>query len=376
MNYNFGGPSNIQFHSSSLSSSNCDDAINVEEKVLYNMMQNNIEMVQYVLDEQNRDTSHGGSVPGYIVINHDREVADRKLFNNYFSDNPRYNEEMFRRRYRMSRNLFLRITDAVKGHDHYFHQRCDGISRLGVSTLQKTTAVFQMLAYGFVSDATDEYIKIGELMAIESLKRFCRAINEIFLERYLRSPNANDISRLLYIGERRGFPRINLAQGIAPPTNYVIHGKEYDMGYYLADSIYPKWSNIVQTIHDPRDLFFKKQEACRKDVERAFGVLQSRFAIVAGPTRFWKKYVLHDIMTACIIMNNMIIEDELDLSATITNVTELPEPVVEMETNEHVRFQQFLPQHKKIKNKDAHIALCNDLFEYLWSDLLILRFSR
>ncbi|XP_031261141.1 uncharacterized protein LOC116119340 [Pistacia vera] len=85
----------------------------------------------------------------------------------------------------------------------------------------------------------------------------------------------------------------NLTQGIAPSAHYIIQGKEYNMGYYLADGIYPKWSTLVQTIHDPRGpkkkLFAMKQEGCRKDVERAFGVLQSRFAIVAGPTRFWGK---------------------------------------------------------------------------------------
>ena len=71
----------------------------------------------------------------------------------------------------------------------------------------------------------------------------------------------------------------NLAQGIAPPAQYVIQGKEYNMGYYLVDSIYPKWSTIVQTIQHPqgrkKKYFSIKQEACRKDVERAFGVLQS-----------------------------------------------------------------------------------------------------
>ena len=44
----------------------------------------------------------------------------------------------------------------------------------------------------------------------------------------------------------------NLAKGIAPPAYFVIQGKEYNMGYYLSDSIYPKWSTLVQTIHDPR----------------------------------------------------------------------------------------------------------------------------
>ena len=30
---------------------------------------------------------------------------------------------------------------------------------------------------------------------------------EVFLEQYLRSPNANDVARLLDIGKHRGFPR-------------------------------------------------------------------------------------------------------------------------------------------------------------------------
>lgn len=46
----------------------------------------------------------------------------------------------------------------------------------------------------------------------------------------------------------------NLARSVAPPTHYAIQGKEYNMGYYLADSIYPKWFIIVQTIHEPRGL--------------------------------------------------------------------------------------------------------------------------
>ena len=43
-----------------------------------------------------------------------------------------------------------------------------------------------------------------------------------------------------------------------------------------------------------------------------FGVLQSRFAIIWEPGRFWKSEDLHYIMKACIILHNMIIEDERD----------------------------------------------------------------
>jgi hypothetical protein len=56
--------------------------------------------------------------------------------------------------------------------------------------------------------------------------------------------------------------------------------------------------------------FTQKQEEARKDVERAFGVLQSCFAIIRGPAHFFQIETLKDIMTACIILHNMIIEDE------------------------------------------------------------------
>ena len=63
-----------------------------------------------------------------------------------------------------------------------------------------------MLAYGVSTDSTNEYIKIGESTTIESMKRFCRTVVELFKDQYLRSPNANDVARLLQIGEKRGFP--------------------------------------------------------------------------------------------------------------------------------------------------------------------------
>jgi hypothetical protein len=107
-----------------------------------------------------------------------------------------------------------------------------------------------------------------------------------------------------------------LAEGKGPQINYNINGHDYSMGYYLADGIYPSWATFVKTIPEPqgnkRKYFAKAQEACRKDVERAFGVLQSRFAIVRGPARLWDEDTLHNIMMACIIMHNMIVEDERD----------------------------------------------------------------
>jgi hypothetical protein len=88
------------------------------------------------------------------------------------------------------------------------------------------------------------------------------------------------------------------------------------MGYYLADGIYLEWATFVKTIPLPysekHKLFAKFQEAARKDVERDFGVLQARFAIVREPARFWKEETLAYTMYAYIILHNMIVEDERD----------------------------------------------------------------
>ena len=86
------------------------------------------------------------------------------------------------------------------------------------------------------------------------------------------------------------------------------------MGYYLSDGSYPRWATFVKTIPLPQGAKAKslseRQESVRKDVERAFGVLQARFAIIRGPARNMDKAELGMVMKACIILHNMIVEDE------------------------------------------------------------------
>ncbi|XP_031264317.1 uncharacterized protein LOC116122631 [Pistacia vera] len=204
MNFNFGGPSHLSSsNSSSFSDNEIDDeelmndleAIDAEQEAIIRMRANNNLLLLRYLNQQNNQVIHRGSIPGHRVINRNWETVDRNLFNNYFANNP----------------------------------RC--IPDVGVC---------------LPADATDEYIKLGESTTIESLKRFCRAVVEVFAERYLKSPNANDVARLLHIGEQHGFPGmlgsldcsnndinvleashmfVNLTQGIAPPAHYIIQGK-------------------------------------------------------------------------------------------------------------------------------------------------------
>ena len=76
----------------------------------------------------------------------------------------------------------------------------------------------------------------------------------------------------------------DIFQGRAPRLEYVVNGHMYKLTYYLTDGIYPKQSTFIQSISHPQGpkakLFARIQETTRKDVERAFGVLQVRFAIV------------------------------------------------------------------------------------------------
>ncbi|GJU29184.1 ALP1-like protein isoform X1, partial [Tanacetum coccineum] len=48
----------------------------------------------------------------------------------------------------------------------------------------------------------------------------------------------------------------------------------------------------------------------RKDVERAFGVLQGRWRIIAQPACAWTMNKLRRIMYTCIILHNMILKNQ------------------------------------------------------------------
>ena len=75
--------------------------------------------------------------------------------------------------------------------------------------------------------------------------------------------------------------------GVGPAVSFVANGNQHNMGYYFADGIYPMWPVFVKMIRcateDRKKYFASRQEAARKDVERAFGVLQSRWTVVKGP---------------------------------------------------------------------------------------------
>ncbi|GJV29373.1 ALP1-like protein isoform X1, partial [Tanacetum coccineum] len=106
----------------------------------------------------------------------------------------------------------------------------------------------------------------------------------------------------------------DLLDDIAPVVPYDVNGVTFEKGYYLADGIYPQWAAFVKSFTVARDernaVFKRRQESARKDVERAFGVLQGRWHIIAQPARAWTVNKLRRIMYTCIILHNMILKNQ------------------------------------------------------------------
>ena len=154
-----------------------------------------------------KEERRGGSTVGRRYINRRSDEAYELLMNDYFrGDNSTFSGIEFRRRFRMEEHVFCKIVKAVTKHDDYFKRKKNAAGKMGFYPAQKVTAALRQLCYGISPVAVDEYLKIGESTALESLKRFCVAIVEVFEEEYLRRPNEADVKRLLKINENRGFP--------------------------------------------------------------------------------------------------------------------------------------------------------------------------
>ncbi|XP_048491393.1 uncharacterized protein LOC125492722 [Beta vulgaris subsp. vulgaris] len=305
-------------------------------------------------------------------------------------------------------------------------------------------STIRQLAYGCASDACDEYIRISDSTTRLSLQRFVDGVINQFSNVYLRRPNEADLSRLLRIGEERGFPGMigsidcmhwewkncptawrgqyqgragvatlvleavadrdlciwhsffgmsgscndlnvlhrspvfqDVLEGRAPAVNFVVNDHQYNKGYYLT----------VKSIMSPQShkdkLFARHQEAARKDVERAFGVLQARFAIIRMPSLAWDVDMLHKIMLACIIMHIMIVEDERETYQNYMDPAEFDvggsrhrsaqrnneeqEGRFEYHNERIVDINTYLQHKAEIEDQQTHLSLKNDLIEHIWA---------
>ncbi|XP_068338907.1 uncharacterized protein [Pyrus communis] len=171
------------------------ELMNVEAELVNSLM-------QY---EHHGKSSHHGSVMGRSFVQHDREECHDRMMKDYFIERPRFPAHDFRRLFRMRRELFESILNAIVNHDHYFARKIDVVDHQSLSPHQKFTFAFRMLANGCSADLTNEYCRIAESTTIEKLKCLCQAIQAIYEATYLRKPNRKDLKRLLRKADKRGF---------------------------------------------------------------------------------------------------------------------------------------------------------------------------
>ena len=153
---------------------------------------------------------------------------------------------------------------------------------------------------------------------------------------------------------------------------FTVNDNIYSIGYYLADGIYPDWATLVKSISAPvsskQKIYAQWQESCRKDVERAFGVLRAKWKILHTPARMWNPRDLNSIIRACIILHNMVIEDERGVEVTRLEDSEWPgvaNPPVN-HNRDVPEIAQLIDAYNLIKSKDTNEILRNDLVEHIW----------
>ncbi|KAL0641912.1 hypothetical protein Bca4012_103413 [Brassica carinata] len=331
--------------------------------------------------------------------------------------------------------------NLLKDHQYATDQKLislDAVGRGSLSPLQKCTAAIRQLAYGAGADIVDEYLRMAETTARKCMNQFTAGIIQLYGDEYLRHPTAEDLERLLHVGEERGFPGMvgsidcmhwqwkncptawkgmysrgtgkptivleavaskdlwiwhaffgapgtmndlnildrspvfdEIVNGNAPEVNFYVNGTEYHLAYYLADGIYPKWATFIQSIRLPQGqknrLFAKRQESCRKDVERAFGVLQARFAVIRNPTNLWDKNKIGNIMKACIILHNMIVENERGSyrqEASDFQQGDDVDPTFVVRRTKNL--STLLGRRAEVRDRQGHQQLKEDLIENIW----------
>ncbi|XP_006657810.1 uncharacterized protein LOC102718376 [Oryza brachyantha] len=163
-------------------------------------------------------------------------------------------------------------------------------------------------------------------------------------------------------------------KGQATQVQFSVNGRQYNTGYYLADRIYPEGNVFIKTVPLPQSekdrLFVRHQEGARKDVQEAFGLLQSRFAIVRGPTRFFQQETLVKVMQACIILHNMTLEDEKEMASPCFDSDEISGTLAvllpDINTVPPDCFTEVLQRNASACAPPTHTQLKRDLMEHIW----------
>ncbi|KAL7612971.1 hypothetical protein Lser_V15G08301 [Lactuca serriola] len=155
-----------------MSSSSSFDSTTIEETKFIGSV-----MAKTVAYYQNRlgKTSHARSKLRKSWLRRNHEAVHDRLIEDYFADDAIYAVK-FRRRFRMRKELFLRIVGDLEGRFPYFQWKMDARRVKGFSPVQKCTTAIRQLAYDMGTDKWDEYFRMSEHTVRECVYKFCKAI--------------------------------------------------------------------------------------------------------------------------------------------------------------------------------------------------------
>ena len=75
-------------------------------------------------------------------------------------------------------------------------------------------------------------------------------------------------------------------------------------------------------------------------------------------------------MKACIILHNMIVEDEWDENEVVDfdyeQIDEVDNPPIQVSREHANGFMAFIQSHERIKDQQIHSQLQSDLIKHLW----------
>ena len=155
--------------------------------------------------------------------------------------------------------------------------------------------------------------------------------------------------------------------GKAPECPFVVNGRNYKYGYYLADGIYPDYATMVKAYRHPieedRKYFTKRQESSRKYVERGFGAIKEKWCVIKYPTRAWDDYKIKKVMYAVLILHNMMIEEKGRNICTY-NPNDALNPAVTI----HPGTDEYYNKMLEIYDGDTYHRLRQDLTDHIWDD--------
>ena len=97
--------------------------------------------------------------------------------------------------------------------------------------------------------------------------------------------------------------------------SFCIGGTYFDLMFLLVDGIYPKIARFVKACKMPitidEEKFTAWQESKRKDIERAFGILQSQWQFIRNGILLMNLNMLSQRITSCIILHNICVSDRI-----------------------------------------------------------------